>query len=64
VSAYLPAWQEINWLFAKHGLAPPPTRLRDELVAHLIAHRGQSSEVLRPQSEAKPSACTEAPDAP
>lgn len=33
-----PAWQRINDLFARHGLNPPPTRLRDELVMHLLAH--------------------------
>lgn len=33
-----PAWQRINDLFAKNGLTPPPTRLRDELVAHLTAY--------------------------
>lgn len=34
-----PAWQEINDLFARHGLPAPPTRLRDELVCHLLAFR-------------------------
>ena len=33
-----PAWSRINGLFEKHNLPPPPTRLRDELTAHLIAH--------------------------
>lgn len=32
------AWQRINDLFARHGLQPPPTRLRDELVMHLLAY--------------------------
>lgn len=36
-----PAWKRINALFAKHGLNPPPTRLRDELVAHLLAYEGR-----------------------
>jgi hypothetical protein len=34
-----PAWQHINDLFERNGLAPPPTRLRDELVGYLIAYR-------------------------
>lgn len=35
-----PAWLRINRLFQKHGLPVPPTRLRDELVAHLLAYEG------------------------
>lgn len=35
----LPAWQEIDRLFQRHGLQPPPYRLRDELVMHLLAYR-------------------------
>jgi hypothetical protein len=34
-----PAWEEINGLFARHGLPPPPVPLRDQLVVHLMAHR-------------------------
>jgi hypothetical protein len=34
-----PAWQQIVDLFKKHGLEAPPTRLRDELVAHLVAYQ-------------------------
>lgn len=30
-----PEWQAINALFVRHGLEPPPVRLRDELVNHL-----------------------------
>lgn len=33
-----PAWKRINALFAMHGLRPPPSPLRDELVCHLVAH--------------------------
>ncbi len=39
-AAALPAWQEINHLFAKHGLLPPPIPLRDQLVMHLLAYKG------------------------
>lgn len=38
-AAEKPAWREIVELFARHGLTPPPTRLRDELVDHLLSHR-------------------------
>jgi hypothetical protein len=32
-----PAWKRIYALFNKHGMSAPPTRLRDELVMHLLA---------------------------
>lgn len=41
-----PAWQRINRLFARHGLAPPPTRLRDELVTYLLAHDANPVTIL------------------
>lgn len=31
----LPLWDLVNALFVKYGAAPPPGRLRDELVNHL-----------------------------
>lgn len=34
-----PAWQQIVDLFEKNGCAPPPTKLRDELVVHLVAYQ-------------------------
>lgn len=34
-----PEWQQIVDLFKKHGLEAPPTRLRDELVTHLVAYQ-------------------------
>jgi hypothetical protein len=30
------AWERIVALFRQHGLEPPPVRLRDELVNHLV----------------------------
>lgn len=30
------AFEDINDLFTRHGLEVPPTRLRDELVIHLL----------------------------
>ena len=37
----LELWMQIDLLFQRHGLAPPPYRLRDELVTHLSwAHYG------------------------
>ena len=33
-----PPWKRIITLFAQHGLAEPPWRLRDELTAHLCAY--------------------------
>lgn len=42
-SSLRPAWERINSLFAKHGLLPPPTRLRDELVMHLLAYEKDQS---------------------
>ncbi len=36
-----PAWQQIVDLFKKNGLEQPPTKLRDELVAHLVAYQEQ-----------------------
>jgi hypothetical protein len=41
VSEENPAWKQIVDLFKAHGLAEPPTRLRDELVVHLVAYREQ-----------------------
>lgn len=38
-----PAWQEIDELFLKHGQLPPPWRLRDALVTHLLAYRAARS---------------------
>lgn len=39
----LPAWQQIDRLFQRHGLEPPPYRLRDELVTLFCwAHHGAS----------------------
>jgi hypothetical protein len=43
-----PAWQAIEDLFARHGMASPPTRLRDELVSHLVAHREQRQSGFGP----------------
>lgn len=36
-----PAWEQVLDLFKKHGAPPPPTKLRDELVAHLVAYRAE-----------------------
>lgn len=36
-----PAWQQIVDLFKLNGLGEPPTRLRDELVTHLVAYQEQ-----------------------
>lgn len=36
-----PEWQQIIDLFKKHGLEAPPTKLRDELVIHLVAYQEQ-----------------------
>lgn len=36
-----PAWEQIEELFRRNGASPPPTKLRDELVAHLVAYRAE-----------------------
>lgn len=41
VTDKIPAWQQIVDLFKRNGLEAPPTRLRDELVAHLVAYQEQ-----------------------
>ena len=40
-----PAWMQIDMLFQRHGLTPPPYRLRDELVTMFTwAHYAQAAE--------------------
>ena len=43
-----PAWQQIVDLFKQNGLEAPPTRLRDELVTHLVAYQEQRKSGFGP----------------
>jgi hypothetical protein len=55
------AWQQIISLFVRNGLAPPPVRLRDELVTHLMwARYGEMLDAALLTDGAKPHATDEA----